>query len=184
MVDSGWEEIAQSIQDKAMVLAIEVAKVEQYGVLMDSERQAVVTVKWEHPAQTPERLKRVSALPCRSLTAVMESTGVYGDTLRGQLRQAGVEIHQVSPKRVHDACEGYDGVPSLHEACPEVTKGQGGAGDCAAVLGRGQSGLGRSQRVPAGARCHGAPVPAVPEAVPATAESAGSGAHAALARGL
>jgi hypothetical protein len=98
-----WEEIAQSIQDKAMVLAIEVAKVDQYGVLMDSERQAVVTVKWEHPAQTPERLKRVSALPCRSLTAVMESTGVYGDTLRGQLRQAGVEIHQVSPKRVHDA---------------------------------------------------------------------------------
>jgi transposase len=47
---------------------------------------------------------------------VMESTGVYGDTLRGQLRQGGFETHQVSAKRVHDACEVYDGVPSLHDA--------------------------------------------------------------------
>jgi transposase len=97
----------------------------------------VVTVKWDHPAETSQLLKRLSALPCRCLTAAMESTGVYGDTLRAQLRQAGVEIHQVSAKRVHDACEVYDGVPSLHVA-------QGGAGDCAAVLGGGQSGLGRS----------------------------------------
>jgi transposase len=111
-----WEEMARSVQDKAMVLAIDVAKVEQYGVLMDSERQAVVTVKWDHPAETPELLKRLSALPCGSLTAVMESTGVYGDTLRGQLRQGGFEVHQVSAKRVHDACEVYDGVPSLHDA--------------------------------------------------------------------
>jgi hypothetical protein len=111
-----WEEIARSVQDKAMILAIDVAKVEQYDVLMDSERQAVVTVKWDHPAETPELIKRLSALPCGSLTAVMESTGVYGDTLRGQLRQGGFEIHQVSAKRVHDGCEVYDGVPSLHDA--------------------------------------------------------------------
>jgi transposase len=111
-----WEAIAQRVQDKAMVLAIDVAKVEQYGVLMDRERQVVITVKWEHPTETPELLKRLSALPCGSLTGVMESTGVYGDTLRGQLRQRGVEIHQVSAKRVHDACEVYDGVPSLHDA--------------------------------------------------------------------
>jgi transposase len=76
----------------------------------------VVTVKWDHPTETPELLKRLSALPCRFLAAVMESTGVYGDTLRGQLRQAGFEIHQVSAKRVHDASEVYDGVPSLHDA--------------------------------------------------------------------
>jgi transposase len=111
-----WEEIAQRVKDKAMVLAIDVAKVEQYGVLMDGERRAVITVKWEHPRETLELLKRLSALPWGSLTAVMESTGVYGDTLRGQLRQRGVEIHQVSAKRVHDACEVYDGVPSLHDA--------------------------------------------------------------------
>jgi transposase len=111
-----WEEIAQGVQGKDIVLAIDVAKVEQYGVLMDRERQAVVTVKWDHPTETLELLKRLSALPWRFLAAVMESTGVYGDTLRGQLRQGGFEIHQVSAKRVHDACEVYDGVPSLHDA--------------------------------------------------------------------
>ena len=111
-----WEAVAQRVKDKAVVLAIDVAKVGQYGVLMDGERQVVITVKWEHPRETVELLKRLCALPCRSLTVVMESTGVYGDTLRGQLRQAGFEIHQVSAKRVHDACEVYDGVPSLHDA--------------------------------------------------------------------
>lgn len=111
-----WEVIAEKVKDKAVVLAIDVAKVEQYGVLMDSERQAVVTVKWAHLSETPELLERLSTLPCRSLTAVMESSGVYGDTLQAQLRQAGVVIHQISAKRVHDACEVYDGVPSLHDA--------------------------------------------------------------------
>jgi hypothetical protein len=67
-------------------LAIEVAKVEQDGVLMASERQAVVTIKWVHLAETPTLLQRLNALPCRSLTAVMESTGVYGDTQREQRR--------------------------------------------------------------------------------------------------
>ena len=46
----------------------------------------------------------------------MESTGVYGDTLRRQLREAGREVHLMSAKRVHDACEVYDGVPSMHDA--------------------------------------------------------------------
>ena len=46
----------------------------------------------------------------------MESTGVYGDTLRRQLREAGIEVHLMSAKRVHDACEVYDGVPSMHDA--------------------------------------------------------------------
>lgn len=111
-----WEEMADRVKDKAVVWAIDVAKVEQYGVLMDSERQVVVTLRWAHPAETPTVLDRLRALPCGSLTAVMESTGVYGDTLRRQLREAGMEVHQMSAKRVHDACEVYDGVPSMHDA--------------------------------------------------------------------
>ena len=46
----------------------------------------------------------------------MESTGVYGDTLRSQMRESGMEVRQMSAKRVHDACEVYDRVPSLHDA--------------------------------------------------------------------
>jgi transposase len=36
--------------------------------------------------------------------------------MRYQFRQAGFAIHQASAKRVHDAKEIYDGVPSLHDA--------------------------------------------------------------------
>ena len=43
-------------------------------------------------------------------------SSVYGDTLRRQLREAGIEVHLMSAKRVHDACEVYDGVPSMHDA--------------------------------------------------------------------
>ena len=111
-----WEEMADRVKDKAVVWAIDVAKVEQYGVLMDSERQVVVTLRWAHPAKTPALLERLRGLACGSLTAVMESTGIYGDTLRRQLREAGIEVHQMSAKRVHDACEVYDGVPSMHDA--------------------------------------------------------------------
>ncbi|MGH8627855.1 MAG: transposase [Gammaproteobacteria bacterium] len=111
-----WEEVADRVKDKAVVWAMDVAKVEQYGVLMDSEREVMVTVKWAHPAETPMVLERLRGLACGSLTAVMESTGVYGDTLRRQLREASIEVHQMSAKRVHDACEVYDGVPSLHDA--------------------------------------------------------------------
>jgi len=111
-----WEEVADRVKERTVVWAIDVAKVEQYGVLMDSERQVVVTVKWAHPVETPALLERLRGLACGSLTAVMESTGVYGDTLRRQLREAGIEVHQMSAKRVHDACEVYDGVPSMHDA--------------------------------------------------------------------
>jgi len=108
--------VADRVKEGAVVWAIDVAKVEQYGVLMDSEREVVVTVKWAHPAETPMLLERLRDLPCGSLTAVMESTGVYGDTLRRQLREAGIEVHLMSAKRVHDVCEVYDGVPSMHDA--------------------------------------------------------------------
>jgi len=46
----------------------------------------------------------------------LEPSGTYGDALVGQLRRLGVAVYRVSPKRVHDAAEVYDGVPSLHDA--------------------------------------------------------------------
>ena len=42
-----------------MVWVVDVAKVEQYGILMDSEREVVITVKWAHPAETPALLERL-----------------------------------------------------------------------------------------------------------------------------
>ena len=105
-----WEEVAVRVKDKAVVWAVDVAKVAQYGVLMDSEREVVVTVKWAHPGETPALLERLRGLACGSLTAVMESTGVYGDTLRRQLREVGIEARvgwvrraRRLPGRLHEA---------------------------------------------------------------------------------
>jgi transposase len=46
----------------------------------------------------------------------MEPSGTYGDALAWQLRRREVALYRVSPKRVHDAAEVFDGVPSLHDA--------------------------------------------------------------------
>ena len=46
----------------------------------------------------------------------MEPSGTYADALCHYLADQGIAIHRVSPKRVHDAAEVYDGVPSLHDA--------------------------------------------------------------------
>ncbi len=45
----------------------------------------------------------------------MESSGTYGAALQAGLHKEGVPVFQVSGKRVHDAREVYDGVPSLHD---------------------------------------------------------------------
>ena len=145
-----WEEVADRVKGKAVVWAVDVAKVEQYGVLMDSEREVVVTVKWAHPAETPALVERLRGLACGSLTAVMESTGVNGDTLRRQLREAGIEVHLMSAKRVHDACEVYDGVPSMHDA------------KAAQVIGRLYF-EGAGERAAAQPRCHRSALPTLPE---------------------
>jgi hypothetical protein len=79
--------VADRVKEGAVGWAIDVAKVEQYGVLMDTERQVVVTVKWAHPAETPALLERLRGLACGSLTAVMESTVV--GTLQPLMKRAG-----------------------------------------------------------------------------------------------
>ncbi len=85
-----WEAMGQCVEGKTLVLAVDVAKVEQYGVLMDGEREVVVTVKWAHPAETPALLERLRGLVCGSLTAVMESTGSTGTRCVGNCVRRGL----------------------------------------------------------------------------------------------
>ncbi len=51
-----------------------------------------------------------------SLELVMEPTGVYGDALRHQVRALDIPVFRMDAKKVHDAAELLDGVPSLHDA--------------------------------------------------------------------
>lgn len=111
-----WLKLSAAVEHKSLVFSIDVAKEEQYAMLMDKEHTTYLTVKWMHPADTEFLLEHLRSLPANQLEMAMEPTGVYGDTLRMQLTLWGYRTFQVPAKRVNDAAEIYDGVPSLHDA--------------------------------------------------------------------
>jgi transposase len=110
-----WIQMKEQLQGSAVVFAIDVAKEKQYALLANADSSVSELLSWNHPEQTREVLTHLENLAC-PLTVVMESTGTYGDALRYQFRYSGFEVNQISAKRVSDARELYDGVPSLHDA--------------------------------------------------------------------
>jgi len=111
-----WTRLAEDVIGQRLVFSVDVAKEDFYGAFMVSPSEALVTIKWQHPGETPSLGGYLGALPATRIEVVLEPSGTYGDSLRGFLRGLGCEIYLVSPKRVHDAAEVYDGVPSLHDA--------------------------------------------------------------------
>ncbi|WP_157595158.1 IS110 family transposase [Plesiocystis pacifica] len=100
-----------------VIVAIDVAKEDFYAAIVNHKGQVLLIVKWIHPAESRTFLALVEHLggPKR-VEVVMEPSGVYGDAIRAALDRAGVAVFRVNPKRVHDAAEVFDGVPSLHDA--------------------------------------------------------------------
>jgi transposase len=92
-----------------------------------AKNEVFVVVRWgngefERPwkAGNPAQLGLLTTMlrelgQARPLTAAMESTGTYGDPLRGQLAEAGVSLHRVGGKAASDYAEILDGVPSQHD---------------------------------------------------------------------
>ena len=114
---ANWEKIAGLAAGQPVVLGVDVAKDEFFAVLMNTDRSVIDTIKWVHPQQTVEMVEHLlESVDRQTLQVVMEPSGTYGDALRGYLGDRGLAVHRVSPKRVHDAAEVYDGVPSLHDA--------------------------------------------------------------------
>ena len=111
-----WERVREQAADRQVVLAIDVAKKDMYAVLMKPDRTVIETLRWQHPLETRAFMEQVAALGMYRVEAVLEPSGTYGDALRRLLAKAGATVYRVSPKRVHDAAEVYDGVPSLHDA--------------------------------------------------------------------
>ena len=103
--------------DGRVIVAIDVAKEDFYAAIVGENGQLHQIVKWLHPAESRAFLGLISQLggPKR-VEVVMEPSGVYGDAIRAALARAGVAVFRIAPKRVHDAAEVYDGVPSLHDA--------------------------------------------------------------------
>jgi transposase len=112
-----WEAWAAQAAGGVVALAVDVAKEDFVGRLDIRDGVHLGRVKWRHPEETGELLAGIARLAAVArVEAVMESSGTYGDALRWQLRERGAEIYRASAKRVHDAAEVYDGVPSLHDA--------------------------------------------------------------------
>lgn len=109
-----WSELGQQLGGEAVTFAVDVAKAQQYALLTNDAQNLSTLVKWEL-LETTALIQGLQHLGC-PVTVVMESTGTYGDAMRHRFRQAGFAIWQASAKRVHDAKEIFDGVPSLHDA--------------------------------------------------------------------
>jgi transposase len=109
-----WPELGQQLGGEAVTFAVDVAKAQQYALLTNDTQSLSIIVKWEL-LETKGLIHELKQLNC-PVTVVMESTGTYGDAMRHQFRQAGFILYQASAKRVHDAKEIFDGVPSLHDA--------------------------------------------------------------------
>lgn len=107
----------KELPGRRVTVAIDVAKEDFCAAVVDSEAQVHGIVKWTHPEESRAFLRFVEQLGAAGrVETVMEPTGVYGDAIRAALEKQGVPVFRVNPKRVHDAAEVFDGVPSLHDA--------------------------------------------------------------------
>lgn len=112
-----WSELSNRIEGERVVLAVDVAKEAFVATILTPGPVRLLTFSWSHPWETGPLLEQLAWLgQGRRLEAVMEPSGTYGDALAWQLRQGGIALYRISPKRVHDAAEVYDGVPSMHDA--------------------------------------------------------------------
>jgi transposase len=110
-----WQQVKEQTLGEALVLAVDVAKSQQYALLTNQDHTKSWMMQWNHLEQTFYLLEQLKTLET-PISVVMESTSTYGDSLRYQCRQAGFAIYQANAKKVHDAREIFDGVPSLHDA--------------------------------------------------------------------
>ncbi len=112
-----WERISALTQGQRIIFGIDVGKEDFFAVVMQADQRVIETLKGVHPQQSREMVAPlVQDLQGAQLEVAMEPSGPYGDALRRYLSEGGLSVHQVSPKRVHDAAEVYEGVPSLHDA--------------------------------------------------------------------
>ncbi len=110
--------LGQIAPTSKLVVAIDVAKTKMVAVIADAQGQILQTVKWQQPRQTQAFVAMVQALGAagRSVEAVMEPTGTYGDPLRDQLQRHEVPVFLAASHFVRNLGLVYDGVPSKHDA--------------------------------------------------------------------
>ena len=115
-----WHQLKERLANKPIAFAIDLAKEKQFAVLENKDAAVSELLHWKHPGGTWMLLEALKSLDC-PVVVIMESTSTYGDAMRYQFKKLGFSVHQASAKRVHDAAEVYDGVPSSHDAKAATT---------------------------------------------------------------
>jgi transposase len=111
------EQLLSQLPDGRVVVGVDVAKNNEYAVVMDESQKVHLTLKWIHPKESQDFVALLRKLAeHHPVEVAMEPTATYSDAMRGQLLMAGFPVYQVHCKRSHDAAEVYDGVPSWHDA--------------------------------------------------------------------
>lgn len=100
----------------AVTVGLDVAKNEVFVVVRWSNGEFERPWRVRSPGQVGMLVALLKELgQARPLITAMESTGTYGDPLRGKLAEAGVRLHRVGGKAASDYAEIFDGVPSQHD---------------------------------------------------------------------
>lgn len=110
-------QLGECLGEEKGIISIDLAKRKMVASFANAQGHVGQIVRFEHPKQTMDFVECVEELARqRPVEVVMEATGTYGDPIRHQLSIREVRLFRVSTKRVHDAAEVFDGVPSLHDA--------------------------------------------------------------------
>jgi transposase len=110
------EELLAGAGAGRVTVGLDVGKFWIYVVIRWSDGQFERPWRVKNPREIGLFVERIGQLATgRELIVAMESTGTYGDAVRGQLQRAGLAIHRVGSKAAHDYAEIFDGVPSQHD---------------------------------------------------------------------
>lgn len=102
-------------EEEPLTVGIDIAKSLMYCVLMNTRREVVAVLKWDHLTESRRFVSWISKQD-KIRAVAMEPSGTYGDALRHCFQYSGVAVYRVQPKHVKDSREIFDGVPSSHDA--------------------------------------------------------------------
>jgi len=109
------ETLRTTFQGKTLVLGVDVAKQQCQTGLGTPDGQIHRVIEWRHPFETRELIDFVNRLEPGDVQMVMEPTSTYHKPLKYQATQEGWDVYRMDTKRMYDAAEVYDGVPSQHD---------------------------------------------------------------------
>ncbi len=114
--DANLDELREAFEDRSLVLATDVAKKGMVTGLAHPDGRVEALIAWQNPVELDTLASLVDHLEPSKVELALEPTSTYGEPLRQLGFDKGWEVFLISPKRLNDAREVFDGVPSLHDA--------------------------------------------------------------------